>query len=371
MQTTPITDSTNGQAMPTSSPFAKIMEMGHENIFFCYDPDTQLKAIIGVHNTVLGPALGGLRFWNYENDQAALTDVLRLSRGMTFKSASAGINLGGGKAVIIGDPKRLKSEALLRRFGKFVDNLGGKYITAEDVGVNVRDMEWIHYETEHVTGLPKNLGGSGDPSPVTAYGVYLGMKAAAKEAWGSESLKDKTVFVHGVGKVGTYLCERLHAEGAKILVYDIYEPAVKNAVKEFNATAVAEADVFSVACDVYAPCALGGGLNPDTIPTIKAQIIAGGANNQLLDEQRDGLALQERNILYAPDFLINAGGVINVYTELEGYNQERALEKAEQLYDNTLAVFKTAAEEKITPHEAAMRNALRRIEAIAKISKGR
>lgn len=348
-------------------PFGLVAEMGHENVVFCHDEATGLKAIIAIHNTVLGPSLGGLRFWDYANEHEALVDVLRLSRGMTFKSALAGIHLGGGKAVIIGNAKKLKSEALLRRFGKFVDNLGGKYYTAEDVNISVRDIETIRTETQYVAGLPEETGGSGDPSPVTAYGVYLGIKASLKYQTGSESLEGKRVVVQGVGKVGSYLVERLVADGAKVFVQDINADNVAQLVSEHGVTAIEAHEVISFDCDVYAPCALGGGLNPDTIPKLNCGIVCGGANNQLLDETRDAEALKARGILYAPDFLVNAGGVINVFTELEGYNQARALRKAEQIYDTLLQVLTDASDTATTTHQAAYAYAIRRIESIAGI----
>lgn len=354
-----------------TSVFEAVEALGHEQIMYCNDPETGLKAIIGVHNTVLGPSLGGLRFWNYASEADALTDVLRLSRGMTFKSALAGLNLGGGKAVILGDPSKIKNEVLLRRFGKFVDNLGGKYITAEDVGVDVRDMTHIHAETDHVTGLPKAMGGSGDPSPVTAYGVYLSLKAAQKFLTGSEKLEGKKIVVEGVGKVGGYLVERLREDKAEVFIYDISSARVEEVAEATGAKPIAKDDVMTADCDIYAPCALGATLNPDSIPKLKCSIVCGGANNQLLDEQRDGLALQERGILYAPDFMVNAGGIINVSVELEGYNQERALEKAEGIYDTTLRVLKTAQEDNITTHEAALNEALNRIQSIGRIRRFR
>jgi leucine dehydrogenase len=356
-------------AMPvgTGGIFDQISTLDHEQVMFCHDKATGLRAIIGIHNSVLGSALGGLRFWNYNNDSEALFDVLRLSRGMTFKAALSGVNLGGGKAVIIGDPRKIKSEALLRRFGQFVQNLGGKYITAEDVGVSEQDMVHISQETDHVTGLPENRGGSGDPSPVTAYGVYLGMKAALKFQTGSESLQNKKVIVQGAGKVGTYLIENLAKEGAKIFVYDIISENIKNAVDKFKAVPIDANEIYSLEADIYAPCALGATINPDTIPQLKVSLVCGGANNQLLDEKRDGLALQSKNILYAPDFMVNAGGLINVYTELDGYVRARAIEMTELIYKTTLNVLNLAREEKITPHEAALKSALMRIESVGRI----
>lgn len=349
--------------------FTGLETMEHEQVMLCQDKATGLKAIIAIHNTVLGPALGGTRFWNYDNDEAALFDVLRLSRGMTMKAAAAGLNLGGGKAVIIGDPKKLKNEALMRRFGMFVENLSGKYITAEDVGVNERDMEHVHLSTKHVTGLPLNMGGSGDPSPVTAYGVYLGMKAAAKKVYGSDSLNKKKVIVQGVGQVGMFLVELLKKEDAEVFIYDISQERVNMVASKFGGTPITEAEILTMDADIYAPCALGAGLNPTTIPQLKFKIIAGGANNQLLDEKRDGKAIKDKGILYGPDFLINAGGLINVAAELEGYNRERSYAKAETIYDNALFVYNEAEAKNITTHESAVNLAMSRVNAVANLKK--
>src|SRR3954468_22245314 len=295
--------------------YARVSQLGHEQVVFCYDEPTGLKAIIAIHNTVLGPALGGTRMWNYASEQEALTDVLRLSRGMTFKAAISGINLGGGKAVIIGDAKTMKTEAYLRRFGKFVNSLNGKYITAEDVNMKTSDMEYINMETKHVTGLPESMGGGGDPSPVTAYGVYLGMKATAKKVYGQDSLKGKRIAVQGVGQVGMHLVEYLIKENAEVFITDLFEDKVKDIAKKFGVNAVGQHDIYNLDVDIYAPCALGATINDDTISKLKCSIIAGAANNQLKDEVKHGYMLMDRSITYAPDFLINAGGLINVYNE--------------------------------------------------------
>lgn len=347
---------------------AQMMLNNHEQIVFCNDNSTGLKAIIAIHNTVLGPSLGGTRMWNYNNEMEALTDVLRLSRGMTYKSSVAGLNLGGGKAVIIGDAKKLKSEALLRRFGKFVDSLGGKYITAEDVAMSSRDMEIINMETKFVSGLPENMGGSGDPSPVTAYGVYVSMKASAKEAFGTDSLSGKKVLVQGIGNVGMHLVEHLTKEGAKVYVYDITEERVKIAVEKHKAEFVSADKMFDLDIDIYAPCALGATVNDDTLGRLKCKVICGAANNQLADEKKHGEMVVSKGILYAPDFVVNAGGIINVYYELEGYNRERALSHAEKIYDTTWNIIQMAKTEKIPTYMAANRLAEKRIEAIAKIN---
>jgi len=347
---------------------AQMMLNNHEQIVYCNDNATGLKAIIAIHNTVLGPSLGGTRMWNYNNEMEALTDVLRLSRGMTYKSSVAGLNLGGGKAVIIGDAKKIKNEALLRRFGKFVDSLGGKYITAEDVAMSSRDMEIIHMETEYVSGLPENMGGSGDPSPVTAYGVYVSMKASAKEVWGSDKLSGKKVLVQGIGHVGEVLVSHLTKDGAKVYINDISEERLKEVAAKYKAEVVSADKMFDLDIDVYAPCALGATVNDDTLAKLKCKIICGAANNQLLNEKVHGETVGKQGILYAPDFVVNAGGIINVYYELEGYNRERALAHAEKIYDTTFNLFQIAKKEGIPTYMAANRIAEQRIESIARIN---
>jgi len=340
----------------------------HEQILFCNDNATGLRAIIAIHNTVLGPSLGGTRMWNYRNELEALNDVLRLSRGMTYKSSVAGLNLGGGKAVIIGDPRKIKNEALLRRFGKFVDSLGGKYITAEDVAMTSRDMETIHMETEYVSGLPENMGGSGDPSPVTAYGVYVSMKASAKEVWGSDSLAGKKVLVQGIGHVGEVLVDYLSKEGAKVYINDINEERLKIVAAAYKAEVVSADVMFDLDIDIYAPCALGATVNDNTLGRLKCKIICGAANNQLADEKIHGDAVAKQGILYAPDYVVNAGGIINVYYELEGYNRERAMAHAEKIYATTYNIFQMAKADGIPTYMAANRLAEQRIEAIARIN---
>lgn len=342
----------------------------HEQVVFCNDSDSGLKAIIAVHNTILGPSLGGTRMWPYKSEAEALTDVLRLSRGMTYKSSLAGLNLGGGKAVIIGDPRTNKSEALMRRFGKFINSLSGKYITAEDVGIDTKDMEYIKMETDFVSGLPLNMGGSGDPSTVTAYGVYLSMKAAAKEMWGSDSLADRKVVVQGIGHVGEGLVINLVKEGAKVFINDINEDRLKAVAKETGAKAITIDDLFDFDMDIYAPCALGATLNTDTLNRLKCSIICGAANNQLADEEIHGKMVMEKGILYAPDYVVNAGGIINVYYELEGYSRERALSHAENIYNTTLNIFKVAKEQQIPTFLAANQLAEKRINAIKKVKLG-
>jgi len=348
-----------------------MLDMGHEQVVFCNDPHTGLRAIIGIHNTILGPALGGTRMWVYDNEAQALNDVLRLSRGMTYKAAISGLNLGGGKAVIMGDSRSMKSEALMRKFGRFVDSLGGKYITAEDVGMTTRDMEYIHEETDHVVGIPEALGGGGDPSPVIAYGVYMGMKAACQKAYGSDSLEGKRVVVQGAGNVGRYLIDYLMEEKAHVSVSDIFDDKIKLVTDKHAAVNVIGAeDVFDQEMDIYAPCALGATVNDATLLNLTARVIAGAANNQLADETVHGPAVSERGIIYAPDYVINAGGLINCYSELEGYNRERALQNAENIYDTTLRILNTAQEFNIPTYLAANQLAEQRIEAIANVQKG-
>lgn len=339
----------------------------HEQVVFCNDNATGLKSIIAIHDTTLGPSLGGTRMWAYKSEAEALTDVLRLSRGMTYKSALAGLNLGGGKAVIIGDPAVTKSEALMRRFGKFINSLGGKYITAEDVGINTKDMEYIKMETNFVSGLPLNMGGSGDPSSVTAYGVYLSMKASAKEQWGNDSLVDKKVVVQGIGHVGEGLVKNLIEEGAKVYINDINEKRLKEVAKETGAIVIESDKALDFDMDIYAPCALGATVNTDSLNRLKCSIICGAANNQLADENVHGKMVIEKGILYAPDYVVNAGGIINVYYELEGYSRERAMSHAENIYNTTLNIFKVAKEQGIPTYLAANQLAEKRISEIRKV----
>ncbi|EKN63149.1 glutamate dehydrogenase/leucine dehydrogenase [Schinkia azotoformans MEV2011] len=333
----------------------------YEQLVFCQDKQSGLKAIICIHDTTLGPALGGTRMWTYESEEAAIEDALRLGKGMTYKNAAAGLNLGGGKTVIIGDPRKDKNEAMFRAFGRYVQGLNGRYITAEDVGTTVADMDLIHEETDYVTGISPAFGSSGNPSPVTAYGVYRGMKAAAKEAFGTDSLEGKTISVQGVGSVAYTLCEYLNKEGANLIVTDINKEAVQRAVQEFGAKAVDPSDIYSVDCDIYSPCALGATINDTTIPQLKAKVIAGSANNQLKDE-RHGDRLHELGIVYAPDYVINAGGVINVADELYGYNRDRAMKKVEMIYDNIAKVIEISKRDGIPTYKAADRLAEERIE---------
>ncbi|MEH7385558.1 branched-chain amino acid dehydrogenase [Bacillus sp. JJ1521] len=341
--------------------FSYMEKFDYEQLVFCQDKQSGLKAIIAIHDTTLGPALGGTRMWTYASEEAAIEDALRLAKGMTYKNAAAGLNLGGGKTVIIGDPRKDKNEEMFRAFGRYIQGLNGRYITAEDVGTTVADMDIIHEETDFVTGISPAFGSSGNPSPVTAFGVYRGMKAAAKEAFGSDSVEGKTVAIQGVGNVAYTLCKYLHEEGANLIVTDINKDAVDRAVRDFGARAVDPNDIYSVDCDIYAPCALGATVNDETIPLLRAKVIAGSANNQL-KEPRHGDMVHELGIVYAPDYVINAGGVINVADELYGYNQERALKKVESLYDTIEKVIEIAKRDGIPTYQAADRLAEERIE---------
>ena len=341
--------------------FAKVAKFDHEQVLICQDNHTGLKAIIAIHNTVLGPGLGGTRMWKYATEADAINDALRLSRGMTYKAAISGLNLGGAKAVIIGDPATQKSEHLMRKFGRFVENLGGKYITAEDVGTTTKDMEYVAMETEHVVGLPEIMGGGGDPSPVTAYGVYMGIKASAKRAYGNDNLSGKRISVQGAGKVGLHLIELLHKDGAKIIATDIFESGLKTASEKYGATIVKPEEIFSQDVDIFAPCALGAILNTDNIAQLKCQIVAGAANNQLEDDNIHGDMIKEKGIFYAPDFLINAGGLINVYSEYNGYVREIAFAQTENIYNTVLNIYKKSEEDNINTQLAAIKLAEKRV----------
>lgn len=344
--------------------FPALSRHEHEMVLHCHDRATGLKAIIAIHNTTLGPAMGGLRMWPYASEAQALTDVLRLSRGMTLKNALAGLNIGGGKAVIIGDPRSQKNEALLRRFGRFLNNLNGKYYTAEDVGMTEADMYYISMETDFVVGTATEVGGSGNPSPVTAYGVYLGIKASMKTLTGSDSLNGKSVMVQGVGAVGSQLVQHLRKEHAKVYVFDIFEENYKHLAGDPGVEVVGQEDVYRLPVDVFAPCALGGVLNPHTIGQLQCAIVAGAANNQLLDEERDARLLQQKGILYAPDFMVNAGGIINVSLELGTYNRNMAMKLTERIYDTTQKIFKLAEEKGTTTHHTALTLAEERIQKV-------
>lgn len=347
--------------------FDHMATMNHEQVVVCSDPATGLRAIIAIHNTTLGPALGGTRMWMYNSEQEAMRDVLRLSRGMTYKSAMAGLNLGGGKAVIIGNPHTDKTEALFRAFGRFVDGLGGRYITAEDVGMEVKNMEWIYAETKYVTGIPETLGGSGDPSPVTAYGVYMGVKASAQKAYGSDSLEGKKIALQGAGHVASHFARYAAKEGAKLFISDIYSEKAQQLAAEVGGTVVEPDEIYGLDVDIFTPCALGGVVNDNTINEFKCAIIAGAANNILDDEEVHGLMLKDRGIIYAPDYVINAGGIINISSELEGYNRDRALKQTEEIYNTTLQVLEYAEAHNIPTFKASNLLAEERINQVARI----
>ena len=356
------TDVIDAKELKNSDPvFGQMSFDDHEQIVFCNDKDTGLKAIIGIHNTVLGPALGGTRMWQYNSEWEALNDVLRLSRGMTFKSAVTGLNLGGGKAVIIGDAKTQKTSELMCRFGEFVHSLSGRYITAEDVGMATEDMDIVREVTPFVTGISESKGGAGNPSPITAYGVFMGMKAAAKYKYGSDILEDKNIFVQGIGNVGEALVEHLANEGAKVTISDISQERLQEVKSKYDVTIYGGSDIYSEEMDIYAPCALGATINDNTINKLRADIIAGAANNQLANELRHGTLLQERGIVYAPDFLINAGGIINVYAELENYGKAEIMRKTENIYNTTLEIFENARQNNLSTHNAALNIAKDRI----------
>ncbi|MFQ5690240.1 MAG: Leu/Phe/Val dehydrogenase [Gemmatimonadota bacterium] len=343
--------------------FELLAEHGHEHVVFSHEPSCGYRGIIAIHDTTLGPALGGTRFWNYASDLDALLDVLRLSRGMTYKAAAAGLNLGGGKSVIIGDNKVSDREMLMRAHGRAVDALGGRYITAEDVGTSVEDMDYVHMETDWVVGIQ---GRSGDPSPVTAYGVYQGIKACAEKRYGTPDLEGRAVAVQGVGHVGFNLCRYLAEEGAKLFITDIDEGKCARAAGELGAEVVGAEEIYEADAHIFAPCALGAILNDETIPRLRVDIVAGSANNQLASAEH-AERLQERGLLYAPDYVINAGGLINVYSELVGWSLERSKRKAGEIYTTLLQIFEVAETERVTSAVAADRLAERRVDRIARL----
>lgn len=344
--------------------FNYMKKYGYEQLVYFYDKETGLKGITCIHDTTLGPALGGTRLWDYATEEDAVLDVLRLARGMSYKAAAAGLNLGGGKTVLIGDADTVKSEAYWRAFGRYVQSLNGRYITAEDVNTTTEDMDYVSMETEYVTGLNNT---SGDPSPLTAWGTYWGIKASCMEKYGDNSLKGKKVAVQGVGHVGYYLCKYIFEEGGELFVTDIKQERIDRCVDEFNATYVKPDDFYSVDCDIYAPCALGATINDKTLPQLKCDIIAGAANNVLKDTKH-GKKLKEMDILYAPDYVINAGGLINVYLELVGYDEKKAYRDAQKIYDRLLEVYNIAKEQDIPTYKAADKMAERRIETIKNIT---
>lgn len=359
-----VTELVNANDLQKVDPvFGQLSFDNHEQIVFCNDKDTGLKAIIGIHNTTLGPALGGTRMWAYQSEWDALNDVLRLSRGMTYKSAITGLNLGGGKAVIIGDAKTQKSPELMLKFGEFVHSLGGRYITAEDVGMATADMDLVRTVTPFVTGISEEKGGAGNPSPITAYGVFMGMKAAAKYKFGTDDLENRVIYVEGIGNVGEALVEHLSNEGAKIYITDINQERLEEVRDKYSVNIYGGNNLYEEPMDIYAPCALGATVNDTTIHQLTAKVIAGAANNQLANEQKHGLILREKGIVYAPDFLINAGGIINVYAELENYDKKEIMRKTENIYNTTLEILTNAETHNITTHQAAFDIAQARIDA--------
>ena len=348
------------------SVFEHINGDGYEQVVFCSDDHSGLRAIIAIHSTALGPALGGTRFYPYSNEEEALVDVLRLAKGMTYKAAAAGLDLGGGKAVIIGDPRRIKNEELLRAYGRFVETLGGRYITAEDVGTQLEDMDVVRRESKWVTGCSRTYGGSGDPSPVTAWGVMNGLKASCLDVFGSPSLEGRTVALQGVGKVGHALCGYLVEEGAKVTIADVDVDNLASAVSDFGVETTSLDNVHRMEVDIFAPCALGGIINDDTMSELRCKIVGGSANNQLQREEH-GEKLMDLGILYAPDFVINAGGLINVEDELRGYDRQRAMKRVEGTYKQLQLIFTMAKERRISTARAAMELAESRIRKIGRI----
>ena len=353
----------------TSSP-AGVFELasGHEQVVYCQDDATGLKAIIAIYSTALGPALGGTRFYPYATEQDALEDVLNLSKGMAYKAALAGLDLGGGKAVILGDPTKIKTEALLRAYGRFVQSLGGRYYTACDVGTFSVDMDQIARECRYVTGRTVAHGGAGDSSVLTAFGVFQGMRAAAEATWGAPTLHGRTVGVAGVGKVGHHLVRHLVEDGAEVVVTDVAPAAVARVQAEHpQVRSVVDVDALvATELDVYAPCALGGALDDDVVATLSARIVCGAANNQLAHEGIEK-QLQDRGILYAPDYMVNAGGLIQVADELRGFSFERAKQRAEKIFDTTQQVFALAQEDGVPPAVAADRLAERRMAEVGRL----
>jgi leucine dehydrogenase len=335
---------------------------GFEQVAFGYDEDTGLRTIVAIHSTALGPALGGTRFWPYPDEQAALVDVCRLAEGMTYKHAAAGLDQGGGKAVILGDPAAIRTDDLIRAYARFVDGLGGRYVTAEDVGTTQTDMDLVRSVTRHVAGVSESLGGSGDPSPATALGVLWAMRAVATRLWGDPSLEGRHICISGVGKVGAALADHLHAEGARLTIADVRAEATAAVAGRTRAAVVAPAEAHAVPCDVFSPCALGAVLDATTIPQLGCAAVVGSANNQLATDE-DGDRIQASGVLYAPDYVVNAGGVINIAEEQHGYDHARAEERIASIHDNLLRVLDLASADGITTAEAADRFAEQRIEA--------
>ncbi|TCC89033.1 Glu/Leu/Phe/Val dehydrogenase [Pedobacter hiemivivus] len=357
----------SGNSSIVNSVLDQLSASGHKKVIYCNDPDTGLKAIIAIHDTTLGPALGGTRMWSYATEAEALQDVLRLSSAMTYKASITGLNLGGGKAVIIGDSYKGKSEALMRSYGRFIKNLNGEFITAEDLGTTTKDMEYIRMETSHVTGVPESLGGTGNPAPTTAKGVYLGIKACVKEVFGTDMLAGRSVVVQGIGNVGEHLVALLRAENVEVYISDINEERLQHVARTYKAKPISADKIFGLDADIYAPCALGATVNDTTINKMKFAIIAGSANNQLADENVHGKLLLDKGILFAPDYLINAGGLISCYSELTGFGKKRTMQLTENIYNATRDVIKMSKADNIPTIWAANRIAEKRIVDIKKI----
>lgn len=350
--------------------FDEVAREGHEQILYGYDKVSGLRAIIAIHSTALGPALGGTRFFPYQNEEDALEDVLRLSKGMTYKAAAAGLDLGGGKAVIIGDPRTDKSERLLRAYGRIVDSLRGRYITAEDVGTTTADVDIIRRETRWALGSSVAEGGAGDPSPMTARGLFASARAVAQFLWGDPDLAGRRFAVQGVGKVGSAFVQRLVEARAEVIVSDAFEGAIKTAVDTYGVKSVQVDEIHTVDADFYSPCALGAGLNQKTIPDLNCQAIVGSANNQLATDE-DAERIAERGIVYAPDFVVNAGGLINVYDELQGYSKLRAMHRVDAIFDATMTILEMSKGEGINPNQAAVMVAEKRIKEIGDLRRFR
>lgn len=348
--------------------FEILRKYDYEQLVFCQDRASGLRAVIAIHDTTLGPALGGTRMWPYQTEEEAIEDVLRLAKGMTYKAAVAGLNLGGGKAVIMGNPKKDKSEALFRVFGRYIQSLQGRFITAEDVGTTEEDMDQIYLETRYVTGVSSENEAEGSPSPMTARGVYMGMKAACQVAFGENTLRGRTIALQGAGSVAYELCQLLRHEDVDLVVTDIDEEKMMRIVHEFSARPVAPEDIYDVECDIFAPCALGGIINDQTIDRFRCRVIAGSANNQL-QEDRHGRELEQRGILYIPDYVINAGGLIHVADELQNYDKVRVRKKVDQIYDTIIRVCQIASQKQIPTFVAADQLAEERIQAVSRSRK--
>ncbi|MCW2949320.1 MAG: leucine dehydrogenase [Thermoleophilia bacterium] len=350
--------------------FDLMNQFNYEQVVLCHEPYTDLRAIICIHNTTLGPALGGIRMWPYQNEREAIVDALRLARGMTFKAAVAGLNLGGGKTVVIGDPRKDKSEALFRALGRFIDTLNGRYIAAEDVGTATQDMDYVAMETPYVTGIDA-AGGSGDPSPMTAFGVFQGVRAAAKKVYGSHKLDGVRISVQGAGHVGSILAQHLVDAGAVVTITDMHEDNLERVREATGASTVSPEKIYDVPADIFTPCALGGIVNPENLRRLTSagelKIVAGAANN-VLDHDSTGQLLHDKGILYAPDYVINAGGLVNVSEELGGYNVEQAKKRVAKIYDNLTKVFNLSDELGIPPHQASEKVALERIAMVRPIA---